>query len=135
MQTEFQMLGAKLAEKADALELAEENIWRLVSEYAGLPYDCTIEYADSFNIRDRDADLDFLIKARTAGVQTEGFQKEVSRQIVELVVKDDNTAMEIVGQLEAFEPHPMMDPDTGETLMANTYAEHLSLAEQGWIHS
>jgi len=43
--------------------------------------------------------------------------------------------MEIVGQLEAFEPHPMMDPDTGETLMANTYAEHLSLAEQGWIHS
>ena len=135
MSTEFQMLGAKLSEKADALELAEENIWRLICEYAGVEYDCFIEYADSFNIRDREADLEFLIKARTSGVQAEGFQKEISRQIVELAVKDDNTAMAIQGELESFQPHTMMDPDTGETLMANSYEQHLNLAEQGWVHT
>ena len=134
MQTEFQMLGSKLSEKAASLELAEENIWRLVCEYSNVEYDCFIEYADSFNIRDRDADLEFLIKARTSGVTTQGFQTEISRQIVELVVKDDQTAMEIQGELEEFEPHVMMDPDTREQVMANTYEEHLAYAEQGYVH-
>ena len=134
MQTEFQMLGSKLAEKAASLELAEENIWRLVCEYSNVEYDCFIEYADSFNIRDRDGDLEFLIKARTSGVQAEGFQNEISRQIVELVVKDDQTAMEIQGELQKFEPHVMMDPDTREQVMANTYEEHLAYAEQGYVH-
>ena len=135
MQTEFQMLGSKLSEKAASLELAEENIWRLICEYTGVPYDCFIEYADSFNIRDREADLEFLIKARTSGVTATGFQKEISRQIVELVVKDDQTAMQIQGELQEFTPHVMMDPDTGEQMMANTYAEHLALAEQGYVHT
>jgi hypothetical protein len=134
MQTEFQMLGSKLSEKAASLELAEENIWKLVCEYSNVEYDCFIEYADSFNIRDRDGDLEFLIKARTSGVTATGFQNEISRQIVELVVKDDQTAMEIQGELEEFEPHVMMDPDTREQVMANTYEEHLALSEQGYVH-
>jgi hypothetical protein len=133
-QTEFQMLGSKLSEKAASLELAEENIWKLVCEYSNVEYDCFIEYADSFNIRDRDGDLEFLIKARTSGVTATGFQNEISRQIVELVVKDDQTAMEIQGELEEFEPHVMMDPDTREQVMANTYEEHLALSEQGYVH-
>ena len=135
MQTEFQMLGAKLSEKADALELAEENIWRLICEYSNVEYNCYIEYTDSFNIRDRDADLDFLIRARTSGVNSEKFQKEINWQIVELVVKDQNAAIEIHGDLEQFQPHTMMDPDTGETVMANTYQQHLDLSEQGYIHT
>lgn len=134
MQTEFQMLGAKLAEKADSLELAEEQMWRLIAEYAGVPYDCWIEYPDSFGIRDKAMDLDFLIKARTSGVNNEKFQEEINRQIVELVVQDDETAMAINEVQETFEPHIMVDPDTGEQVMAQTEADHLRLAAEGWIH-
>jgi hypothetical protein len=28
----------------------------------------------------------------------------------------------------------MMDPDTREQVMANTYEEHLALSEQGYVH-
>jgi hypothetical protein len=36
METEFQLLNAKLSEKADNLELAEEQMWRLFAIYQGL---------------------------------------------------------------------------------------------------
>lgn len=134
-QTEFQMLNAKLSGKADALELAEENIWRLICEYSNVEYDCSIEYADSFNLRDRDADLDFLIKARTSGVTTPGFQEEISRQIIELVVKDEYTTAEIMESMtDEFQPHMMYDPQSGEGVRVTTEAEHLTLQSLGYTH-
>ena len=35
METEFQLLNARLAEKADNLELAEEQLWTLFAQYQG----------------------------------------------------------------------------------------------------
>ena len=35
LQTEFQLLNAKLAEKADLLENAEEQLWRFVAIWQG----------------------------------------------------------------------------------------------------
>lgn len=52
MQTEFQLLNAKLSEKADNLELAEEQMWRLWAEYQGYIWDGSIEYPGSFAIHD-----------------------------------------------------------------------------------
>lgn len=52
MQTEFQLLNAKLAEKADNLQLAEEQLWQLFAMYQGYVWDGVIEYPDSFNITD-----------------------------------------------------------------------------------
>jgi len=52
METEFQLLNAKLSEFADALELAEEQIWRLWAQYEGGVWDGEVEYPGSFNIRD-----------------------------------------------------------------------------------
>jgi hypothetical protein len=52
METEFQLLNAKLSEFADALELAEEQMWRVWAQYEGGVWDGEIEYPGAFNIRD-----------------------------------------------------------------------------------
>ena len=52
METEFQLLNARLAEFCDNLELAEEQIWRWYALYQGTVFDGEIEYPDDFDVRD-----------------------------------------------------------------------------------
>jgi hypothetical protein len=52
MATEFQMLNAKLSEKADLLELAEEQLWVLFCDWQGVTPDVEIFYPDAFDLRD-----------------------------------------------------------------------------------
>lgn len=136
MQTEFMMLASKLSEKADALELSEEHIWRLISEYMGQPYDCDIDYPHQYNIRDNASDLDFLIKARSSGVTNEGFHTEINKQIVELVVDDPLLLNQINQEMLAptFVPHEMTNPATGETVTVTLEAQHLDLTARGFVH-
>jgi hypothetical protein len=60
MRTEFELLNAKLAEKADNLELAEEQLFELYALYQGKVWDGAIVYPDSFNIQDEDAEVSKL---------------------------------------------------------------------------
>jgi hypothetical protein len=66
METEFQLLNAKLSEKADNLELAEEQIWNLYAEYQGSTWTGEIEYPGSFNIRDTGREVQQLLTAKSA---------------------------------------------------------------------
>ena len=66
METEFQLLNAKLSEFADALELAEESIWRLWALYEGGVWDGSVEYPGSFNIRDTNSEIQQLTQAKSA---------------------------------------------------------------------
>tara|TARA_R110000851_G_scaffold62895_3_gene144069 strand:- start:11 stop:1486 length:1476 start_codon:yes stop_codon:yes gene_type:complete len=52
MQTEFQLLNARLSEKANALELAEEQLWKLFCEYQDQDFVVEIDYPGSFSIQD-----------------------------------------------------------------------------------
>jgi hypothetical protein len=54
---EFELLNARLSEKADNLELAEEQIWRIYADYANNAWNGEIEYPDSFNIQDIEGEL------------------------------------------------------------------------------
>ena len=136
MQTEFMMLASRLSEKADALELSEEHIWRLIAEYMGMPYDCVIDYPHQYNIRDESMDLDFLLKARSAGINNDQYLKEINRQIVELVVDDPIVLNEIHQELDAagFQVHEMSNPQTGETVTVTSQAQHLELTARGFVH-
>tara|TARA_Y100001938_G_scaffold149909_1_gene238631 strand:- start:8462 stop:9826 length:1365 start_codon:yes stop_codon:yes gene_type:complete len=89
LQTEFQMLNSKLSEKADLLELAEEQLWTLWCAWQGREWDGVIDYADSFDLRDYHADLEFLQMARASGLQSGTFLRAIDRQIAALVVDDD----------------------------------------------
>ena len=89
MQTEFQMLNAKLAEKADILELAEEQIFDLFCQWQQVTNDVEVFYPDAFDLRDYDKELIFLQQMRATGVSSETLSKEIDKKIADLVLDDD----------------------------------------------
>jgi hypothetical protein len=107
METEFQLLNARLSEKADNTELAEEQLWRLFSEYMGLSWDGEIDYPGSFNMRDTGREIEQLVKAKSAATDPRVFAL-IDHHIVESLGGD------------------------GDAVLApNTTGEHPSLAAAG----
>jgi hypothetical protein len=90
LQTEFQLLNAKLSEKADLSELTEEQIWGWFALWQGVTPDITVDYPDTFDLRDYGTELEFLQRARASGVQSATFNKGVDKAIVELVLSDED---------------------------------------------
>jgi hypothetical protein len=137
-EQEFQLLNAKLSEKADNIELAEEHIWELWCLYQGLTWDGKVEYPDSFNIRDVDSEVERLVKARTAATDPRVLEI-VDQKILEMLGEDPDMIRETVdpAQIPAqppFDVHVMINPETGEEFYARTEAEHLRYAEMGYVH-
>jgi len=131
METEFQLLNAKLAEKADNLELAEEQIWTLFANYVGTQFDGEIEYPGSFNIRDVGSEIEQLVKAKSAATNPMVIE-EIDAKILEWLGVDEEYEMEPMQEQE-FETHTMYGPN-GEERVVTTQAEHEELAAQGWVH-
>ena len=127
MEVEFSLLNAKLSEKADNLEVTEEQLWRLYALYQDRQYDATIEYPDSFNIRDTDKEFAHLEKAKTIASDPR-LVKAIDSQLMELLDIDEDDLE------EAFTPHVMINPQTNERVIAATYEQHLELAAQGYMH-
>ena len=64
METEFQLLNARLSEKADNLQLAEEQMFEFWFQYMGQQWMGEIEYPGSFNIRDTGSEIQQLATAK-----------------------------------------------------------------------
>lgn len=131
MDTEFQLLNSKLAGKANAMQLAEEQIWRLFAMYQAREWTGNIEYPGSFNIRDTKMEIEQLKIAKETATD-DLVLREIDKQILAWM-ELDKTLEEL--RAEAFMPHPMYDPVTGDVQMANTYEQHLELSAQGWTHT
>jgi hypothetical protein len=71
METEFQLLNARLSEKADSLELAEEQIWKLFAQYQGREFTGSVKYPDSFSMRDVQREYNELVTAKNAASSQE----------------------------------------------------------------
>ena len=84
METEFQLLNARLAEFCDNLELAEEQIWRWYALYQGTVFDGEIEYPDEFNVRDIPNALRSL-QTIAGSVQTPEAQALIEYRVRELL--------------------------------------------------
>ena len=89
LQTEFELLNARLSEKADNLEIAEESLFRLYAQFQNTQFDGEIVYPDSFNIRDYATDLQFYSMAKSMNLQSPTFNKEIDKEIVRSVIDDD----------------------------------------------
>lgn len=89
MQTEFQMLNAKLSEKANLLELAEEQLWAIFCQWQDVKPDVEVYYPDSFDLRDYEQELRFLQTAKASGVRSITMQQEIDKQIADLVLDDE----------------------------------------------
>jgi len=99
LETEFQLLNARLSEKADNFELAEEQIWRLWYLYQGREYDGTIEYPGSFNVRDNDKEINQLKVARDTATDPKVL-KEIDRKILEWLGVEDVELDDIDDELD-----------------------------------
>jgi hypothetical protein len=141
METEFQLLNAKLSEKASNLELAEEQLWRLFGLYQGRDWNGEIEYAESFSIRDDQREFQQLAQARSASTNPKVWNI-IDGKIVELLGEDPQVlfATDMLAGQEplppepVFEAHIMIDPITGKEYIARTEQEHLDYAALGYVH-
>ena len=101
LQTEFQLLNARLSEKADYLENSEEQIWSLFARWQDKEWDGKVNYPDTFDIRDWANDLQYLQMAKASGIKSETFNKEIDKQIAETVIDDNETIKTINDEIDA----------------------------------
>ena len=101
LQTEFELLNARLSEKADNLQLAEEQLFKLYGLFQNREFDGEIDYPDSFNIRDYASDLAFFQQAKAINVPSSTLNKEIDKEIARAVVDDDNKLTDIFDEIEA----------------------------------
>ena len=87
MQTEFQLLNAKLAEKADNLELAEEQMWEIWATYQGYEWDGDIEYPNDYSIQDEQQEYVNLQTAKSAATGPEALAV-IDQMLIDLVTDD-----------------------------------------------
>jgi len=101
LQTEFELLNARLSEKADNLEIAEEQLFRLYAMFQDTDFDGEINYPDSFNIRDYATDLLFYQQAKAINVQSPTLNKEIDKEIARAVVDDDEKLNNIFDEIDS----------------------------------
>ena len=89
LRTEFQLLNARLAEKANLLQLFEEQIWRLYALWQDNVFDGQIIYPETFDLRDWATDLELLQQAKASNIKSDTFVKELDKQIARTVIEDD----------------------------------------------
>jgi len=110
LETEFQLLNAKLSEKADNLELAEEQLWNLWCEYQGVTWAGEIEYPGSFNIRDVNREFEQLQTAKGAATSPAVLAVIDNKVLESLGEEPQNTMDNMRGQ----EPQNIVDGMSGE---------------------
>ena len=101
LQTEFELLNARLSEKADNLQIAEEQIFRLYALFQNANFDGEINYPDTFNIRDYATDLIYYQQAKSLSIGSPTFMKEVDKEIARAVVDDNEKLNEIFDEIDS----------------------------------
>jgi hypothetical protein len=113
MEVEFNLLSAKLSEKADNLELAEEQLWELFGLYQNRVWMGEIKYPDSFSIQDDDREFTHLQQAKAAATDP-AVLRIIDEHIVEMLGEEKE-------RLPFIDPNPQVGrlyPD-GEEINSN----------------
>lgn len=135
METEFQLLNSRLADKAHSIELAEENMWQLWAEYMNATWNGTIDYPNSFNIRDGAYDLEMYTKVLSLNVPSGSLKKELYKMVADLAIDDADKLKVMKAEIDAYESHAMYNPTTGEMMMVSSEDQHNELVSQGWVNA
>ena len=108
MMIEQKALASTLSDKASNLQLAEEQIWRLFALWEGTAWDGEIYYPNSFDTRDRQADLQNLKLAMEIGVTDPKLRKYIQLSLASAVVDDAEAMTEISDSIN--ETHAVTTP-------------------------
>src|SRR6056300_232287 len=111
LQTEFQLLNARLSQKADLLELAEEQIWRLWARWQNRVWDGVVDYPDNFNIHDRENTITLLKQAKESQPSNPELLKEIDIMLAKTLITDEDVLERVIKGQIANEP---MAPTTPE---------------------
>lgn len=95
LQSEFQLLQAKLTEKASGLQLAEEQIWRLWALWQDTSFDGIIEYTNTYNMRDKTAEIEQIKLAKDSGINNSLLLQALDNQLAEILLDDEELIEEI----------------------------------------
>ena len=101
LQTEFELLNARLSEKADNLQIAEEQLFRIYAMFQDVTFDGEINYPDTFNIRDYAYDLQYFSMAKAMNLQSPTFNKEVDKEIARAVLDDDDKLNQAFDEIDS----------------------------------
>jgi hypothetical protein len=107
LQTEFQMLNAKLSDFAQNLEHAEEQIFRMFALLNNMVFGGEIQYPRSFSIQDKANDIAMLKMAKESKIENPQINSYVDKQILKTIVDDEKEYEMIVDdEIE----HPVTTP-------------------------
>lgn len=98
MEVEFSLLSAKLSEKADNLELAEEQMWRIWCKFMNMPMDIVIDYPGEFNVRDTESQIRQLKTAADTNPQDPRVKQAIDEAILNWLEVDDAEPVETVSE-------------------------------------
>ena len=136
IETEFQLLNARLSSIADNLELAEEQVWQIIYTYMGYAWDGSIDYPDNFALHNTDNELDQYAKIKALSPRPE-VQAAIDSRIAEMLdieTLEAQLGTEVVeGEAPAnFVAHYMIN-DMGEQIWIETPMEHEQALINGYV--
>lgn len=133
LQVENQLLNAKLTEKANNLELAEEQIWRMWAMMQGYAWTGEVEYPNNFNLRDKITEIDAVKRAVDTQLSTPRMTQEMRRMVASILF-DDGEIVEYVMEDLGSEPEtPAAELAEHPQLTAENYAEHVQeMIQEGY---
>lgn len=106
LQTEFSLLNARLSQKAELLELAEEQIWRMWALWQNQTWDGQVDYPENFNIHDRENTIDVLKKAKETLPTNPQLLKEIDLMLAKALITDEDRLAEVMDDQQ----HPTTTP-------------------------
>jgi hypothetical protein len=111
LQTERQLLNAKLSDLADTVEETEIKMWQMWSDWQNiqLPRDFSIEYSRTFDMRDAHSEIELYRKAAEL-VPHDKFQEYIHKDIVDMIVEDPDTARSLKANIEEEHARGMQNP-------------------------
>ena len=104
METEFQILNTLLADKAAQLQLTEYRIFEIFCAWEGIDHanaGFEVNYPTHFELRDKQADLNFIKAAREAAamINSATLQTELNKQLARIALPDDDLIEKIDKEL------------------------------------
>ena len=104
IETEFQILNTLLADKAVQLQLTEYRIFEHFCAWEAIDskkFGFEVNYPTHFELRDKQADLNFIKAAREAAtlINSATLQIELNKQLVRIALPDDDLIEKIDKEL------------------------------------
>ena len=124
LQTEFQMLNAKLADIAHNLEHAEEQIWRCFAMLQGTTFDGEITYPRSFSIQDKANEVQMIKQAKESNPMDPKLIAAYDEMMFKALTEDDGEQYMEVMNMEM--QHPVTTPDNRQAHIKEMIMEGLT---------